>query len=87
MSLLTTLDHARAGEAAAWGDLFRSLQPQVMRYRPWARTAMEVEALDQALWSALWEALHTHPPKALQPLNERRACDLALVNIKDDQPK
>ena len=65
-------------------DLFQSLQPQVTRYRPWARTGIEAEALDQALWSALWEALHTHPPKALLIGNRRWSGELGPVGTTED---
>lgn len=87
MSLLIILDRARAGENAAVADLRRIAQCQGTRYRPWARTAMEAESLDQALWSALWEALHTHPPKALLIVDRRWSSEPGPVNTKKDQPK
>jgi hypothetical protein len=80
VSLLTTLDRARAGEDAAVAHLRRIAQGQGTRYRQWTQTALEAETLDQALWSALWEALQTHPPKALRSLNGRGSSEPELVN-------
>jgi hypothetical protein len=87
MSLLIILERARAGEDVAVAHLRRIAQYQGTRYRPWARTALEAETLDQALWSALWEALQRHPPKALQHLDRRESSEPEPVNPQADHPK
>jgi hypothetical protein len=67
-------------------DLHRMVQRQGARYRPWTRTALEGETLDQALWSALWEALQTHPPKAVQALEGGRVRESGPVNPPGRSP-
>ncbi len=66
MPLLVMLNQSHAGEDAAIATLFQYVRPQVVAYRHWARTVTDARDLEQALLIALWEALQTCPPKAVQ---------------------